>query len=143
MKIFLPKKEDVYNWHGEQLLPESRNEVGINNIVRLQFIDKKSKWWEVIYVKIVDVKSVELVGVTEERIYGETMDTYRIMQECLKFVKNGEIVEFKRENIIEIPYDVEFWRENDNLKHLDNMRTGLGRAITGGLDPETEKKSNA
>ncbi len=107
--IFKPKKEDVYNWHGNQLLPETRDQVSLNNIVRLQFMDTKDGWREVIYVKIVDIKNVKIAGIIIEKLYGEALDTYRIMADCQKYVKNGEIIEFERNQIIEIPYDVEFW----------------------------------
>ncbi len=141
--IFKPKKEDVYNWHGNQLLPESRDYVSLNNIVRLQFMDTQSKWWEVIYVKIVDIKNVKIAEINIEKLYGEALDTYRIMEDCQKYVKNGEIIEFERNNILEIPYDVEFWAENNNLKHLENMRTGKGRGITGLIDPDDGKDLDA
>ena len=141
--IYKPKKENVYNWHGNQLLPESRDFVSLNNIVRLQFMDTKSGWWEVIYVRVVDIKNLKIAGINVEKLYGEALDTYRIMDDCEKYVKNGEIIEFERNNIIEIPYDVEFWSENNNLKHLENMRTSKGRAITGLIDPEFGKDQDA
>lgn len=129
--IFKPKKEDVYDWSGNQLLPESRDFVKVNNVVRLQFMDPKDHWGEVIYVKI--------ISKDKDKLKGKVLDTYRIHELCYEYVKNGEIVSFKTENIIEIPYDANWWGENNNLKHLEKLRTNY-RTITGFLNPNEENK---
>jgi len=123
--IFKPRREDVYDWHGNQLLPESRGCVGVGNVVRLQFMDRGSGWGEVIYVRIVYVRV--------DKLYGEVLDTFRLIESNQEYVRDGEIIEFGRDNIIEIPFD---WEENDNLKYLEKMRTGLCRAVTGWIEPE-------
>jgi hypothetical protein len=120
ISIKIPESEDIYDWHGHQLKPEVRKDVGMDNIVRIQFAHANG-YAEAIYVKI--------IAVDGEFLKGRVLDLYRTQEE---YVRNGEIVSFLRDMIMEIPLEGMF-QENKNLKHIVEKRTGKKRGITGVL----------
>lgn len=109
------KKQDLFDWNGNRLPPETRDFVNIGNIVRLHFCSELKGWEAALYVKITKVKGTNLSG--------EVLDRYRALSqdidESLKAVPNGKTVEFERKNIYEIPLD---WKENKNLQNLKKSK---------------------
>lgn len=97
------------DWHGKVLRPEARDLVGVGNIVRV-VVKHPNLYAEAIYLRIVEVVGDNLKGVV--------LSTYRSQEE---YVKDGEIIEFKRKHITEIP-DGDGFPENNNLG-LDEYRT--------------------
>jgi hypothetical protein len=118
--VYQPAEEDIYDWSGNQLAPESRSYITVNNIVRIQVNDRNSGYCEAIYVQV--------TAIDENYIFTATvLDTYRTMVEETD-VQNGDILYFPRACVIEIPHT---WEENENLVIVESMKTGNGREVTG------------
>ncbi len=126
--IFSPKEEDVYDWSGRQLSPETRGHIRAGNFVRVQLNDEVNDAIEAVYVEITEVDEQDL-------LHGIVRDTYRTDNASENGgvrVENGETISFARRCVIEIPH---LWEGNENLRDLvEQARTGPARSITGILE---------
>ncbi len=114
--FFIPKTEDVYDWNGNQLTPEIRECVNVGNIIRIQVCHPSVD--EAIYIEIIESNLEMLKGIV--------LDTYRT-DIGPKAVEDGELIEFPRVCIIEVPFG---WDENSNL--IDKaVYTNKNKGITG------------
>ena len=121
VSVYQPSKEHIYDWCGNQLFPEARDYITVNNIVRIQ-ISYGKMGGEAIYVEIISIDENDIFTAI-------VLDTYRQFFEGeIIYVENGEIIHFSRNCVIEIPH---IWEGNENLIFTKNMTTELCRQITG------------
>jgi hypothetical protein len=118
--VYQPAEEDIYDWSGNQLIPEARSYITVNNIVRIQVNYGNSGCCEAIYVQVTAIDENDIFTAT-------VLDTYRTMVEETD-VQNGDILYFSRDCVMEIPYT---WEDNENLVIVESMKTGNGRRVTG------------
>ncbi|AFZ03970.1 hypothetical protein [Calothrix sp. PCC 6303] len=118
--VYQPEEKDIYDWSGNQLLPEARSYITVNNIVRIQVKEENPYYCEALYV--------EVTAIDENDIFTATvLDTYRTIIEK-RDVQNGDILHFPRACVMEIPHT---WQGNENLVIVENMVTGNEREVTG------------
>ncbi|WP_328531520.1 hypothetical protein OG984_10450 [Nocardioides sp. NBC_00368] len=132
-EVFQPRPEEINDWSGQQLDPKIRQSIGLGNIVRIQIqatspdgapatpSDPVDAWHgDTPYLKIVEVDG--------DRLTGEVDDPYRSGH---SWMKNGRMIEFDRWAVTEIPLQ---WDGNEKLAEQAEF-TGLGRQVTGSIDP--------
>lgn len=138
-EVFQPRPEEINDWSGQQLDPKIRQSIGPGNIVRIQIqatspdgapsapSDPVDAWHgDTPYLKIVEVDG--------DRLTGEVDDPYR---SDYTWMKNGRIIEFDRSAVTEIPLQ---WDGNEKLAEQAEF-TGLGRQVTGAIDPDDRDSS--
>lgn len=76
-----------------------------------------------------DTPYLKIVEVDGDRLTGEVDDPYRSDH---SWMKNGSMVEFDRSAVTEIPLQ---WDGNEKLAEQAEF-TGLGRQVTGSIDPD-------
>jgi hypothetical protein len=118
--VYQPAEEHIYDWWGNQLIPEARSYITVNNIVRIQVNYGNSGFCEAVYVQITAIDENDIFTAT-------VLDTYRTIIEETD-VQNGDILYFSRACVMEIPYT---WEDNENLVIVESMKTGYRREITG------------
>ncbi|AKG22453.1 hypothetical protein [Calothrix sp. 336/3] len=118
--VYQPGEQHIYDWSGNQLAPEARSYITVNNIVRIQVNDRNLDYWEAVYVQITAIDENDILTAT-------VLDTYRTMVQETD-VQDGEILHFPRACVMEIPHT---WENNENLVIVENMKTGYGREVTG------------